>query len=105
MRELWNTPPRGRGLPRGGAGREAGAGCPAASSRIAVSDRSSSRARDDDEAVLDRAVRLRVAHASAGRQRPGGPLDWFVPPGKQCAFWNDYPALGWRPLTAKDRED
>ena len=38
--------------------------CPPAASRIAVSDRSRSRARarDDDEAVLGRAVRWRAAH-------------------------------------------
>ena len=63
---FWNTPPQGRGLPRGGVSREAGTTSSrsrrklhpaAAASRIAVSDRSNSRARAriDDEAILGRA--------------------------------------------------
>ena len=59
---FWNTPLEG-------------ADCHAAASRIAVSDRSSSRARarDNDEAVLGRAVRWRAAHVSDDRRRRASP--------------------------------
>ena len=70
----------GRGLPRGGVGRETGSTSSgsrhqAAPDRGGVEDRSlgrsnsRARARVDDEAVLRRAVRWRAAHMSAGRRR------------------------------------
>ena len=106
VREFWNTPPRGRGLPRGGgrvavdvirieaqAVRRQLRGSP-------VSDRSSSRARAraNDEPGLGRAVRWRAAHMSAGRRHQR-----FRAPRAECVFGNTPPVGGRHMLRGGNR--